>query len=289
MMAHTLERVLISTPNADVARQVADAWTNLLDAKLQGEKKYASLSAACLSLRVGCRDLEILWPTDDASPVATHLSTIGSGPFAPGIGVTDLDGMRRHLASLDVTIADGDDHLFVSDQASGINGLRLMIVEQSVHEPIGLMKNLYEVTHLTDDADRDADAIARLLKTERNHFVSIASEQYGYKGYLTLFDPEKLDRIETIHPHDLTKTMGRFFDRFGSSLYMCYGEAEDVGAIRARLRERAPDQWTGTLDGTNPDGLFIHPKALGGVMLGISRTTHAWTWSGYPERRVPAD
>jgi hypothetical protein len=23
------------------------------------------------------------------------------------------------------------------------------------------------------------------------------------------------------------------------------------------------------------------------VMLGVSRTTHAWSWSGYPERRLP--
>jgi hypothetical protein len=51
--------------------------------------------------------------------------------------------------------------------------------------------------------------------------------------------------------------------------------------------EHAPDNWTGPRDGT-ADNLFIHPKALGGMMLGVSRATHAWTWSGHPERVVAA-
>ncbi len=78
--------------------------------------------------------------------------------------------------------------------------------------------------------------------------------------------------------------MGRFFARCGPCLYMSYGEADDTGAVRARLLEHAPDDWTGRSDDENPDGLFIHPKALGGVMLGVSRTTFAWSWSGSPQR-----
>ncbi len=287
-MAHTLERVLISTPSRDAADNVAGRWIDLLDAQRTGDKTYDSIGATCTSLRVGCRDLDILWPVDGAGPVKDHLTTVGSGPFAAGIGVENLDRFRAHLSSIGVTPVDGGDHLFLSAEAIDIPGLRVIVTEKSHNAPVGKMKNLYEVTHLTPDGDRDADKIARLLDTPRDHFVPIASEQYGYRGHLTLFDPEKLDRIETITPSDLSKTMGRFFGRFGPSLYMCYGEAEDVGAIRARLRDRAPDHWTGTLEGTNPDGLFIHPKALGGVMLGVSRVTHAWTWSGYPDRRVPA-
>lgn len=55
-------------------------------------------------------------------------------------------------------------------------------------------------------------------------------------------------------------------------------------AIRERLLEHAPRDWTGPRGGPRPDNLFIHPRALGGVMLGVSRTTHAWTWSGHPDR-----
>ena len=31
------------------------------------------------------------------------------------------------------------------------------------------------------------------------------------------------------------------------------------------------------------DGLWIHPGALHGLLLGVSRTTLAWEWSGRPE------
>ena len=150
---------------------------------------------------------------------------------------------------------------------------------------VGLMKNLYEATHLTGDADQAIADIARVFGLDAANFVPIRSEQYGYDGALTLFDVNELHRIETIHPFDANKTMGRFFNRFGPSLYMCYGETDDLGAVRERLKALAPGDWTGSDD--NDDGLFIHPKALGGVMLGVSRTSHAWTWSGYPERRIP--
>jgi hypothetical protein len=33
--------------------------------------------------------------------------------------------------------------------------------------------------------------------------------------------------------------------------------------------------------------LFLHPSALGGPMLGLSRPTQAWQWSGHPERVEP--
>ena len=147
---------------------------------------------------------------------------------------------------------------------------------------------LYEVTHLTPDAAGAAARIAALFGLDAGHFVPIRSENYGYDGSLTLFDPDRLDRIETIHPYDAEKTMGRFFAKGGPCLYMCYCEADDVGAVRERLLEHAPRAWTGTREGQNPDGLFIHPRALGGAMLGVSRTTHAWTWSGSPARVRPA-
>ncbi len=80
--------------------------------------------------------------------------------------------------------------------------------------------------------------------------------------------------------------MGRYCEKFGPSMYMCYGETDDLPALRERLKKLAPEDWTGSDD--NPDGLFINPRALGGVMVGVSRATYAWTWSGYPERVTPA-
>jgi hypothetical protein len=148
-----------------------------------------------------------------------------------------------------------------------------------------LLRHLYEATHLTDDAPRTCSELARIFGLDASSFVPIRSENFGYDGTLTLFDASQLDRVETIHPYDETKTMGRFFQRSGPSMYMCYAETDDLPGLRDRVTALAPGDWTGSTE--DNDGLFIHPKALGGVMLGISRTTHAWTWSGYPERRVP--
>jgi hypothetical protein len=64
-------------------------------------------------------------------------------------------------------------------------------------------------------------------------------------------------------------------------------EADDLIPIRARLLEHAPTQWTGPRDTLTVDSLFIHPPVLGGVMIGVSRTTVAWMWSGHPDRVQP--
>ena len=37
-------------------------------------------------------------------------------------------------------------------------------------------------------------------------------------------------------------------------------------------------------DDKGPNNMFIHPKATGGILMGISSTEFAWTWSGDPER-----
>ena len=53
-----------------------------------------------------------------------------------------------------------------------------------------------------------------------------------------------------------------------------------------RLKALAPHDWTGSDD--DPNGLFIHPNATGSTLLGVSRTSWAWSWSGYPDRILPA-
>ena len=68
---------------------------------------------------------------------------------------------------------------------------------------------------------------------------------------------------------------------------MCFAEAPDLAVIRTRLEEHAPGDWTGSTHATVPDTLFIHPRALAGLMMGVSRTTVGWTWSGHPERVQP--
>ncbi|HVO27403.1 MAG TPA: hypothetical protein VMW56_27630, partial [Candidatus Margulisiibacteriota bacterium] len=179
------------------------------------------------------------------------------------------------------------DQLFLPPEALRVPGLRAVISGSAELPASGLVQHLYEATLLVQDfavAVRDA---ARCFGLDASHCVPIRSGEFGYEGVLTLFQPDRLDRMEIITPNDAGKTMGRFFGKRGASWYMCYAEAADLRPIRHRLLEHAPHDWTGRRDGI-PDNLFIHPTALSGMMLGISRATYAWTWSGHPERVVVA-
>jgi len=281
-MLERIDRVLLAVEDAAV---VADRWCQLLDAAVVRRDTVPELGADRIVLAVGDAELEILQPAGPG-PVARHVEERRGGPFAAGVALTDPGQLAAHLAAQGIRGIDCGGQLYLDGTTLGIPGLSVMVSPAVERPRTGLMQNLYEVTHLTPDPRAAADAMARVFGLDAGQFVPIRSEQFGYDGYLTLFHPERLHRIETINPFDRDKTMGRFFARFGPTLYMCYGETDRLPELRARLERLAANDWTGSH--ADDDVLFVHPKALGGVMLGVSRTTHAWTWSGHPEWVVPA-
>ena len=151
---------------------------------------------------------------------------------------------------------------------------------------VGAIDFWYEVTLLVEHAESAVARCATLFALDSDAFVSIDSARYGYSGALTLFDRDRLHRFEVITPTDVEKTMGRFHSRFGESFYMSFAETGRLDAIERRARELghpvtvvpSPDHADAT------DTIFVHPPALGGMMLGLSRPTLAWSWSGHPER-----
>ena len=149
------------------------------------------------------------------------------------------------------------------------------------------MSHLYEVTNLVADWEDASICYADVLGLATERFCPIESATFGYRGVLTMFDPAtRLDRIECITPYDATKTMGRFMATRGPSLYMCFVEAPDLRPIITRAEEHAPRHWSAAPDGPPTATLFLHPHALAGLLLGVSRTSVGWSWSGYPERVV---
>ena len=82
--------------------------------------------------------------------------------------------------------------------------------------------------------------------------------------------------------------MGRFFARQGPSLYMFYAEAATRRRCASDCSSTRPKHGPARASGAAPDNLFVHPQALHGVLLGVSRESVAWTWSGHPERVRPA-
>ena len=64
---------------------------------------------------------------------------------------------------------------------------------------------------------------------------------------------------------------------------MFYVEAEDLHPIIERLERHEMRHAGRNPEDPNPGGTFIHPATFHGVLMGVSRTNLAWTWSGHPE------
>jgi hypothetical protein len=282
-MLTRVDRVQVVVSNRSAA---AAGFGRLLDATVVREDRIGPLGARRTVLRLGSSEVELLEP-DGAGLASDFLSATRGGLFAAGFATPDVTRLRAHLAASGVAFAEATDQLFLAPQAVRVSGLRAVISGSAEVPASGLVRHLYEATLLVQDFAAAVRGAANCFGLDASHFVPIGSHEFGYEGVLTLFQPGHLDRIEIITPNDPTKTMGRFFGKCGASWYMCYAEAADLRPIRERLLEHAPHDWTGPRDGI-PDNLFIHPKALGGMMLGLSRTTYAWTWSGHPERVVAA-
>ncbi len=263
--------------------QAADAWTRLLDAAVVGEDRLRVLGCRRTTLAVGASEVELL----EAEPGGV-VEKAGPGLFAAGFASDDPAALRGRLESKGVAVESEGDQMFLAAEALGDGGMRVVVSPARERRRQGLLTHLYEVTNLVADPARWSARLADLFGLDPGGFVPIRSEHYGYEGVLTLFRPGVLDRVEVIHPHDRDKTMGRFHAKRGACLYMGYGESDRADEIRDRARSLAPDDWTGPAGDAPVDNLFLHPRALGGVMLGVSRSTFAWTWSGAPERVQPA-
>jgi len=283
-MLTRVDRIQMAVPDAGVA---AKAWETVLSAEPAGEDKIACVGARRVSHRIGQGWIEFLEP-DGSGAVADALARRG-GPhlFAGGAASNDMDGLLAHFESIGAKPTQERGQIFLDPANTGPGTPRAVISPDEDLESVGDLDWFYEVTLLVPDEEKASERYAALFNLEPENFVPIASENYGYRGILTLFHPDLLGRFEVITPYDTTKTMGRFFERFGEEFYMAYAESAKVLAIEERVRELdLPHTVTpaGKSDDRPSDTLFLHPATLGGMMLGISRPTMGWQWSGHPER-----
>jgi hypothetical protein len=283
-MLTEIDRVLLATPDAVGA---ADRWRSLLGAAEIGKDRVDSLSARRIVLRAGRSDIELLEP-DGEGLLADELKRRGRAHlFAAGASSPDAGKVAEHAAARGAMChAEGDRHLVTIEIESA--PIRFVISNESERTKAGDIDFLYEATVLAADQARAVDRIAEVFALDRSHFTTITSEAFGYTGVLTLFREGALHRFEVITPTDMAKTMGRYYAREGASFYMAFAESAAIGDIermaqasKAGFTVDRPETRAATL---NPDQLWLHPPTLGGMMLGISRPTMAWRWSGHPER-----
>jgi hypothetical protein len=275
-----IDRVQLVTHDRPSA---AARWARLFGAEPVRDDRVSWLGAERSVLRAGATDVELLEP-DGIGAVAQHLARRRSAILALGLAVADLESTRAGLDARGVHHQVEGAQLWISGEWLGVPGLRIVLSQDAPVEPAGLLGRVYEGTHLSRTYPRAADRLAKVFDLDPGLFVPIRSQEFGYEGLLTLFARDRLDRIEAVTPTDPGKTMGRFFAREGPCFYMIYAEARDASAIRDRLLEHAPDHFTGPREGAAVDNLFVHPRALDGVLLGVSRDTVAWRWSGQPQR-----
>lgn len=260
-------------------RAAAEAtFADVLGAETVRRDASSSLAARRTVMQAGLSEFELLEPDGDG-PVALWLDRWGEGIFGIGFAARDLEAISRRLSDRGIAWREEDGRLFIArDQTPGMN---IVISPDVARSPVGRIRFLYEVTNIVDDHVAAAAFYADAFGLDASRFHPIRSEEYGYTGQLTLFDPpNRLDRIELAQIEDPTKAMGRFAARRGQSIYMGFAEADDVGAVARRLDARG-GRYAGRPD--SGDELFIHPSALHGVLLGVSRTTAAWRWSGRPD------
>lgn len=283
-MLTRIDRVQLAVPDRGAA---ARGWLELLGAEPADDDAVAGLAALRSRYRLGDGYVELLEP-DGSGPLAEAMRDRGAHLFAAGAATPDLPALRDRLKRRGAELLDEGGQLHLAAGCTGGHGLRVVVSADESLPAVGAIDGLYEVTNLVADAEAAVHDCAELFGLDSTAFVPISSSHYGYAGTLTLFHPDRLHRFEVITPHVPENTMGRFFGRFGDSLYMAFAESGELAAIEARAAA-AGVGYTAVppAEGREGEGahtLFLHPGGLGGMMLGISRRSYAWTWSGHPER-----
>ena len=278
-MLKRVDRVQIAVANRNAAEEVVE---EVLGGELVRRDEAPKLCARRSTMQVGSSLIELLEP-DGAGPVQDFVSKYGSGLFGAGFSADDLDAAAHHLTKSGVNFEQSAGQLYLDSGAKF--GMRTVISQHHERAPVGAINWIYEVTNVVSDWRAASDHYAQIFGLDASKFSPIESKQFGYTGTLTLFDPPAhLDRIEIAQITDPNLAMGRFHQRRGDSLYMFFVESDDVGALEQRLQARGSRFAAHTRDEAGLAELFIHPSAFLGVLIGVSRTDHAWTWSGDPDR-----
>ncbi len=255
-------------------------FRDLLGAEKVREDRSDLLRANRSVVQAGVSEFELLEP-DGEGLVAEHLERWGEGLFSAGFATADLSALCSRLSAHGLLWREEDAQVHI--EPSQTPGMRIVLSQDRELVPVGPVRCLYEVTNIVDNHVAAAAFYSETFGLDPSRFSPIKSKDYGYKGQLTLFDPPaRLDRIELSQITDPSRAMGRFATKRGQSIYMCYVETGHVAEIMQRL-DRQGARYARRRDEHNPEGLFVHPASLHGVLLGVSRTNLAWLWSGRPE------
>ena len=266
-----------------------DTFARLFGAERARLDESAYLNAWRTVLSIGESELE-LCEARGPGIVREFVERWGEGLLCAGYAATRVDALAAHLDAIGAPYLREGDQLYLPGTTTA--GFPMVISPLAERARVGPVSFFYEATNTLDSDWRAvADLYTKLFQLDPTKFSPISSARFGYEGTLTLFDPPaRLDRIELSQTfRDRPSAMRRFVEkRGGDSLYMCYLETDDYDALQRRLLEGGATLIPrGASIETERDGCWVHPKSLHGLLLGISRESLAWEWSGRPERVQP--
>jgi len=246
----------------------------------------AHLNASRTILSIGESELE-LCEARGPGIVRDFVDRWGEGLLCAGYASAQLDALAAHLDAIGAPYVREGAQLYLPGTTTA--GFPMVISRLEARPRVGPASFFYEATNTLDSNWQSvADLYTRLFQLDASKFSPISSKRFGYEGTLTLIDPPaRLDRIELSQTFpDRPSAMRRFVEkRGGDSLYMCYLETDDYDGLQKRLLDGSATLIArGASIESEHDGCWVHPKSLHGLLLGISRTTLAWEWSGRPEK-----
>jgi len=269
------------------AADVVVSFESLFDAELVRREKSRYLGANKTILAFGESEIELCEP-DGSGLTADFLAARGGGLMTAGLCCNEPERLKAHIEALGFECIDDGEQFYLPGQDH--YGMAFVISKSYPRRRVGLASFLYEVTNtLVSDWRFAAAHFAGLFQLEARNFNKIGSPAFGYEGTLTMFNsPDRLDRIELSQVVAEGVPMARWVKKHGDSMYMCYCETHDMEALTERFRS-AGVRWTprsgDPLD--EPDGLWTDPRDMHGLLMGVSRDTAGWDWSGHPEAVDP--
>lgn len=286
-MLKSVDRILVVVKDLDQAEK---NYSLVLGATKVEDYESSYLNAKVRRMAIGVSEVEFCQPLGQGR-AQKRLDEKGEGLLYGGVSTPDLEKYAQHLSSNNINFAKEDGRLYHDGEA--MYGLPL-VISQEPDTPRqrndGPVEFLYELTVvLKSPWNEVAEHYSKVLGIDRKNEVGITFSRFGYDGTLLRFTPDKLDRIELSEAHDTDYPMGRYTAKHGDAFYMCYVQTDNLEQIVDTLLENKM-KWTRRT--TNPverDGLWLHPSVTNGVLMGVSRTSLAWQWSGKPELVQPLD
>lgn len=286
-MLKTVDRILVVVNDLDEAQQ---NYSNILGASPIHDYYSDFLTSDIRVMELGKSLVELVKPNGDGLAMK-RLQRSGEGLLFGGVSVENLSLFSDHLQQKGINHSKADGRIYTTDDQ--LYGLPLVVSAskaQATGQENALTAFLYELTVvLKTEWAKVADDYSDYLGLDANRRVGITFPRFGYEGSLLMFNDEHLDRIELSEAHDPAYPMGRFSSKHGDSLYMCYVETNDLADVISRLERHGARYVRRTDTPVERDGLWVHPSALNGVLMGVSRKTLAWQWSGKPDRVQPLD